>query len=122
MERTQMTTPRVQRIAQYLMQHGVASTVQIAKALGETTERVAASIQHERNRNRWGIVKLGRDPNAVHRSTLLWTIDTSLSGTRRAPRKPTLVAKPSDRTPGLTLIPDGPYKTKWQPVQPWSQA
>lgn len=117
-----MRVSRVQRIAQYLKDYGKANTVEIAKALGETTERVAASIQHERNRNRWGIVKLGRDPNAVHRSTLLWTIDTTPTKKHKVIRKVPNLVKVLERTPGLVLNPDSPYKTKWQPVQPWSEA
>ena len=122
-----MKTTRVQRIADYLTEHGQTNTAQLAEALGVTTDSILLSIQHERNRNKWGIQKLGRDPNAKGRFVLLWGVGTEgIAGVQMKRRKsvnkvPNLV-KVLERTPGLVLNPDGPYKTKWQPVQPWSDA
>lgn len=120
-----MRTTRVQRIFEYLKEHGTANTAQLAYALGETTNSILFSIQHERNRNRWGIQKLGRDPNADGRFVLLWGVGTvGIAGEPMKRRKTVNRAaanKNSNRTPGLVLIPNGPYKTQWQqPAPNWS--
>lgn len=121
-----MTVSLVQRIAQHLIAEGVANTTQIAQALEEPAERVGDAIRHERNRNRWGIQKLGPDPRISGRAVTLWSIDparyAACAAGYRTPRAPVVVQVP--KLPSLRQpppIPDSPFKTMWQPTSPyWS--
>lgn len=57
----------IQRIAEYLLKHGDASTTELAKALREPGARVGDALKAPRQRGRWGIDRVAYDSNSAGR-------------------------------------------------------
>ena len=67
----------IQRVAEYLVKHGEASTRELAAALQEETRRVLDAVKHPHLREKWGIERAGYDLTQQVRGhpPSIWRVD-----------------------------------------------